>query len=61
MIFNDTIVVLAADAPPVLLPAREQIACSLGWQVILDPDDPIQLQIQRRLCCDDQHHDTEHQ
>ena len=28
MIFNDTIVVLAADAPPGLFPAREQIAVS---------------------------------
>jgi hypothetical protein len=61
MIFNDTIVVLAADAPPVLFPAREQIACSLGWHVIPDPDGPIQLHIPRGLCCNDQHHDTEHQ
>jgi cytochrome bd ubiquinol oxidase subunit I len=31
MIFN----VLAADAPPGLLPAREQMAVSLGWHIIL--------------------------
>jgi hypothetical protein len=35
MIFNDTIVVLAADAPPGLFPAREQMAVSLGWHIIL--------------------------
>jgi cytochrome bd ubiquinol oxidase subunit I len=35
MIFNDTIVVLAADAPPGLFPAREQTAVSLGWHIIL--------------------------
>ena len=35
MIFNDTIVVLAADAPPGLFPASEQMAVSLGWHIIL--------------------------
>jgi hypothetical protein len=35
MIFNDTIVVLAADAPPGQFPAREQMAVSLGWHIIL--------------------------
>ena len=30
MIFNDTIVVLTADAPPDLLPASEQMAVSHG-------------------------------
>jgi hypothetical protein len=32
MIFNDTIIVLAADAPPGLFPAREQMAVRLGWR-----------------------------
>ena len=35
MTFNDTIMILAADAPPGLLPAREQMAVSLGWHIIL--------------------------
>jgi cytochrome bd ubiquinol oxidase subunit I len=35
MTFNDTVVVLAADAPPGLFPAREQMAVSLGWHIIL--------------------------
>ena len=35
MIFNDTIVVLTADAPPGLFPAREQMAVSLGWHIVL--------------------------
>jgi hypothetical protein len=40
MIFNDTIVVPAANAMPGLFPARKQIASSLGWHVVLDPDGP---------------------
>ena len=35
MTFNDTIMILATDAPPGLLPAREQMAVSLGWHIIL--------------------------
>ena len=46
MIFNDTIVVLTADAPPGLFPAREQMAVSLGWHIVLAcfgilPDDDL--------------------
>jgi cytochrome bd ubiquinol oxidase subunit I len=33
--FSDSVMVLAADAPPGLLPAREQMAASLGWHIIL--------------------------
>ena len=35
MTFNDTIMILATDAPPGLLPAREQMAVSLEWHIIL--------------------------
>jgi hypothetical protein len=55
MIFNDTIVVLAADAQPGLFPAREQMAVSLGWHIIFQPH------IQRRLCWNDHQHETEDQ
>src|SRR6201991_1565656 len=35
MTFNGTLMILAANAPPGLLPAREQMAVSLGWHIIL--------------------------
>jgi cytochrome d ubiquinol oxidase subunit I len=35
MRLSDSVMVLAADAPPGLLPAREQMAVSLGWHTIL--------------------------
>jgi cytochrome d ubiquinol oxidase subunit I len=35
MRLSDSVLVLAAGAPPGLLPAREQMAVSLGWHIIL--------------------------
>ena len=35
MIFNDTIVVPTAYATLALFPAREQVAVSLGWHIVL--------------------------
>lgn len=35
MPFSDTVMVLASDAPPGLLPARQQMALSLGFHIIL--------------------------
>ena len=32
---HESVMNLAADAPPELLPAREQMAVSLGWHIIL--------------------------
>jgi hypothetical protein len=32
---NHRVMVLAAEGPPGLLPAREQMAVSLGWHIIL--------------------------
>jgi cytochrome d ubiquinol oxidase subunit I len=32
---RESVMNLAADAPPELLPAREQMAVSLGWHIIL--------------------------
>jgi cytochrome d ubiquinol oxidase subunit I len=35
MWLSDSVMVLAAEGPPGLLPAREQMAVSLGWHIIL--------------------------
>lgn len=35
MIVSDAVMVLASDAPPGLLPARQQMAVSLGFHIIL--------------------------
>jgi cytochrome d ubiquinol oxidase subunit I len=35
MRLSNSLMVLAADGPPGLLPAREQMAVSLGWHIIL--------------------------
>src|SRR5882757_1837077 len=35
MRLGDSVMVLAAGGPPGLLPAREQMAVSLGWHIIL--------------------------
>ncbi|MDT5119001.1 MAG: cytochrome bd ubiquinol oxidase subunit, partial [Mycobacterium sp.] len=35
MRLSDSVLVLAAGGPPGLLPAREQMAVSLGWHIIL--------------------------
>ena len=35
VVLSDAITVLASDGPPGLLPARQQMAFSLGWHTIL--------------------------
>jgi cytochrome bd ubiquinol oxidase subunit I len=35
MSFNDAVMILASDAPPALLPARQQMAVSLGFHIVI--------------------------
>ena len=69
MIFNDTIVVPAADAPPGAVPRQRTdggpptalVAASKTTAPYVIPAVLFQPHIQRRLCWNDHHHDTEHQ
>lgn len=60
MIFNDTIVVPAADATPASFPPENRSRVRLDGTSSLIAT-VLQQHVQRWLCCNDQHHETEHQ